>query len=147
MKLIFLKDVSGVGKRGEIKECKEGYAKNFLLPSGLARLATSEALSSLVQQKEAQELRRKKEHAIQIELAQQLKNMELVFTLKTSKESAFGSITKNDILLRLEEGGIELSKDALELDRPIKKTGVVEIPVSLKDNLRSTLKIRVESSS
>ena len=147
MRLIFLKDVPGVGKRGEIKECKEGYAKNFLLPKGLARLATSDALSSLTQQKEAQELRRKKEHAAQMELAQQLKGMELVFALKTSKENAFGSITKNDILLKLDERGVKLSKDMLELDRPIKKTGVVEIHVSLKDGVRSTLKISVQSTS
>jgi len=147
MKVIFLKDVSGVGKRGEVKECKEGYAKNFLLPKKLAKLATNDALSSLAQQNEAQELRRRKEHAAQIMLAQQLKNTKLVFALKTSKENVFGSITKNDILLKLEEGGIELSKDALELDRPIKKTGLIEIPVSFKDGIRSTLKINIESSS
>jgi len=147
MKVIFLKDVPGVGKKGDVKECKEGYAKNFLLPKQLAILATSDALSSLLQQKKAQELRRKREHNAQIELAQQLKNTSLIFTLKTSKENAFGSITKNDILLKLGQKGIALSKEMLELDRPIKKTGLTEVPVSLKDGIRSTLRINVESSS
>ncbi|MEK7498707.1 MAG: 50S ribosomal protein L9 [Patescibacteria group bacterium] len=146
MKLIFLKNVPGVGKKGEIRECKEGYAKNFLFPKNLAKPATNEALSVLMQQRQANETRKKKEYASQIALAYTLKNTTLVFTLKTSKENAFGSITKNDILLKLNGQGIELSKDMLELDRPIKKTGVVEIPVSLKDGIRSILNVKIESS-
>ncbi|MBI5421200.1 MAG: 50S ribosomal protein L9 [Parcubacteria group bacterium] len=147
MKLIFLKDIPGVGKKGEVKECKEGYAKNFLLPKRLAKLATDGALSLVAQQHKALETRKEKEHASQVALAHTLKNIELIFTLKTSKENAFGSITKNDILLKLREEGIELTKEMLELDRPIKKTGIVEIPVSLKDKISSTLTIHIQGSS
>lgn len=141
MKVILLKNVPGLGKAGEVKECKEGFAKNHLIPQGLAKTATEGALASLSLKQHQEEEKKQKELTQNKKLIDLVKTIDLVFTLKMSKGSAFGSITKKDILQKLKERGIELPKEALLVEKPIKKTGVTEIPVSLGSGINGSLRI------
>ncbi|MDE1970340.1 MAG: 50S ribosomal protein L9 [Patescibacteria group bacterium] len=144
MKVILLHDVRAVGKKGEVKECKEGYVKNYLLPRGLAKLATQEALAFLAQTKQADASRAEKERENAQILATCVNDITLRFTLKISKNTTFGSITKQMIEDALLKEGITLPRNAILLDKPIKKTGDMEVPVSLHEGVRALLHLHIE---
>jgi large subunit ribosomal protein L9 len=149
MKVILLKDVPKVGKKNEVKEVSDGYARNFLFPSKLAEPMTSVALKKI----ETMEAEHEKK---EMELKKRLKAIvteaeavTLVFALKTDKSGAvFGSINKETIQKALRERHI-VTKERIEmdLDRPIKEFGDYTIPIDLKKGVTAKLKIRVEKDS
>ncbi|OGY99639.1 MAG: 50S ribosomal protein L9 [Candidatus Liptonbacteria bacterium RIFCSPLOWO2_01_FULL_52_25] len=145
MKVIFLQDVRGKGKQGEVKEVPDGYARNMLFPNKLAELATGGALKKLEEaqvryEKENEEL---KKHVD--ELLRKINERALEFTLKSDKEgSVFGSITKEAILTALRSAGL-VTKERVEIDidRPIKAFGEHKIPLRLRGGITGELKILV----
>lgn len=129
MRIIFLQDVKGVGRKFEIKEIKDGYARNFLLPRQLAAVATAGALKKLERQKEVWE----KEKEIQLvrlkELAERLKEKVLEFELKTgAKGEIFGSVTTNDVKKSL---GRDFAGVKINLSKPLKELGEYAVNIDL----------------
>ncbi|WP_335871902.1 50S ribosomal protein L9 [Bacillus sp. 2205SS5-2] len=149
MKVIFLKDVKGKGKKGEVKNVADGYAHNFLLKQGLAAEATNAAISKLEGQKN---LRKKKEQE-ELEEAKQLKETleKLTVEIKTkSGESGrlFGSITTKQIAERLQkEHKIKIDKRKMELEDAIRSLGYTNVPVKLYSSVTATLKVHVTEES
>lgn len=149
MKVIFLTDVKGKGKKGEVKNVADGYANNFLLKNGLAREATTASLSELNAQKKAQE----KLAAEQLAQAQDLKTMlekegTVVKIIAKSGEDGrlFGSIPSKQITTALEKQyGIKLDKRKLGLDQPIRSLGFTNVPVKLFSNVTAKLRVQVVS--
>lgn len=145
MKVIFIKDVKGQGKKGQVKEVSEGYASNFLLPRGLVRPATEGNVKTLENQAAAEQRRKDQEK----EEAQQLgkKLDELTLTLKAKAGEGgrlFGAITNKQIAETLASTqGIVIDKRKIELSEPIRHLGTVQAIVKLHTEVKATLKVQV----
>jgi len=143
MKVIFLKDVEKVGKKFEVKEVKDGYARNFLLPNGLAKPATKEVLEWLEIQKEIQERKAEQDLKKAQELASTLDGLELTISVKVGEsDQLFESVTAQKISEKLKEMGFDIKKGQVELQEPIKEIGEFPVKIKLEHNLE--VEIRVE---
>ncbi|MBM3257920.1 MAG: 50S ribosomal protein L9 [Candidatus Nealsonbacteria bacterium] len=144
MKVILLKDVEKVGKQFEVKEVKEGYARNFLISKGLAKPATDEALKWLEVQKEIREKKAEDELKKAQELASKMDDMELNMPVKVGEEDQlFESINSQKISDKLKEMGFEIKKTQIELAEPIKELGEFPIKIKLEHNLEVEIRIIV----
>lgn len=145
MKVIFLKDVPGTGKAGEIKEVAEGYARNYLLPKKLAVVARSGVQQQVESEKRAQG---RKEAAIEAEtarLAAEIAGREITLRAKAgAKDKLYGSITTADIASALSKAiGVEIDKRKVELAEPIRSLGTFEVAIKLGRDTTPRIKIRV----
>ena len=141
MKVIFLQDVKGKGKKGEIKEVPLGYAQNFLIKKNLAKEATKQAIGEL-KGKQKSEAKRVKE---------QLEKEEnrLQFTEKVGPDGrTFGSITAKKIAEGLQKQfGIKIDKRHIELEHPIRAIGLIEVPVKLHKEVNAQIKLNIKNSA
>jgi large subunit ribosomal protein L9 len=145
MKVLLVKDIKGLGKTGEIKEVKDGYGKNFLIGKGLAKLATNEVLRQYkIEQKrkadaEAKELEKLKE----IKTALEKVNLVIKRSLGANG-SLFGAVTKDEIAKELEtQYQVEIDKKNIDIELPIKNTGIFNVSVKLGHGIYSNLKIEI----
>jgi large subunit ribosomal protein L9 len=144
-KILLLQDVSSLGRKGDVASAKEGYVYNFLLPRGLAVIATSETLR---QQAKLQEERKKvadQDRKEAEELAARLNGETLAFTVKVDNEGhMYGSVSALDIcsLVKMQTG-IELEKHFVQLKHPIKETGVRPITLRLKEGVTCEIHVKV----
>jgi len=136
MKVILLKDVEKIGKQFDVKEVKDGYARNFLINKGLAKPATEEALKWLEVQKEIQGKKAEDELKKAQELASTVDDMELTIPVKVGEEGQlFESISAQKISDKLKEMGFDVKKGQIELSEPIKELGEFPIKIKLEHNL------------
>ncbi len=146
MKVILLQDVEGLGKKYEIKEVKNGYARNFLLPGKLVRPATKEALKWLVGQKEIIEKEAEEDLKKAQELASNLDGLEINITVKTGDEGQlFESVHSQKIVEKLKEMGFEVKKSQVKLEAPIKDLGEFPVNINLNHNLEAEVKIIISA--
>ena len=145
MKVIFLKDVKGTAKKGEMKEVSDGYARNFLLPKGVAKEATASSINDLNQQKTADSQKKEKEEQQAKDLADRLKELSVIMHSKAGDGGKlFGSITSKDIAERLKKDhDIEIDKRKILLDDHIKTLGTHTVPVKLHHNVTGEFKVEV----
>ncbi len=144
MKVILLKDIVNVGKQYEVKRVSDGYARNFLIPKGLAKPATPESLKWLETQKEI--LQKKAEEGLKKsqEFASSLDGLELVISVKIGNEGQmFESIGPQKIVEKLKETGFEVKKSQIIMSEPIKELGEYQVKVHLEHNLEPEIKIIV----
>lgn len=142
MKVILLQDVNKVGKKYEVKNVADGYAKNFLLKKKLAKIATEESLEWLETQKE--ELRQKSEEELQRaqNLASNLDGFELIVAVKVGdKEEMFEAITVQKIVEKLKEQGYEVKKTQILLEKPLKELGEYPVRIQMAHNLEAEIKV------
>ncbi|MGD0576829.1 MAG: 50S ribosomal protein L9 [Candidatus Staskawiczbacteria bacterium] len=142
MKVILLQDVEGLGKKYEVKDVKDGYARNLLLPEKLAKAATRQALKWLAGQKEIIEKEAEEDLKKAQVLASQLDGLELNITVKVGDEGQlFESINSQKIVERLKEMGFEVKKSQVKLENPIKELGEFPVNINLDHNLESEVKL------
>lgn len=142
MRVIFLKDVEKVGKKFEVKEVKDGYARNFLIPQGLAKPATEEVLAWLETQKEIEEKKAEEKLKRVQEIASALDGREITIPVQIGKEGQlFGSITSQKISEELKELGFEVKKGQINLAEPIKEIGEYPVKIQLPDNLEVEIRV------
>lgn len=147
MKVIFLADVKGKGKKGEIKEVPTGYAQNFLIKKNLAKEANAQAIGELRGKQKSEE----KAHAELVAEAQSIKakleNEATVvqFTEKIGPDGrTFGSITNKKIAEELEKQfGIKIDKRHIQVASPIRSTGLIDVPVKVYQDITAIINIRV----
>jgi large subunit ribosomal protein L9 len=144
MKVIFLKDVKGQGKKGEVKNVSEGYALNFLLPQGLAQPATEGAVKTLDNQKKAEERRKEQEKKDAQELAKKLAETPVQLRAKAGEGGRlFGAITNKQVADELEKLKLKLDKRKIVMDDPIRSLGVTKVTVKLHPEVTTTLNVHV----
>ena len=145
MKVILLQDVPKIGKKGDVKEVSEGFARNFLFPRKLAVLASKAELQKLTDVKEKKEKEASKEKEVYQKMIEKLKDLTLNFKMKMGEGGkAFGAVTKNDIYEALHKKGIEIEKDWIE-DEHIKTTGEKMVEIKFPQGIKGEIKINIES--
>jgi len=144
MKVILLKDVQDLGKKYEVKEVKDGYARNFLIPQKLAKTATKQALKWLEDRKEIIEKEISEDLKETQEIASNLDGLELNVPVKVGDEGQlFESINSQKISEKLKEIGFEIKKSKITLDQPIKALGEYSVKISLDHNLEAEIRVIV----
>lgn len=148
MKVILKEDVKALGKKGKVCEVSDGYARNFLIPRGLAVEATQGNVQDLAHKQKQEEQRKQKEKEAALALAARLEAMDVVLRVKVGEKGRlFGSVTNKEIAEVLEkEYNLKLDKRKIELKEPIKAIGGHTITVKLHPEVNGTLKIRVEAA-
>lgn len=147
MKVIFLKDVRGKGKRGDVKEVPDGYARNFLIKNGTAKVATKDAINQLQGQQKAEAKQLANEKAEAIAIKEQLEADATVVQLhsKAGADSRlFGSVPSKQIVAALEQQfGLKIDKRKLQLAEPIKALGYTNVPVKLFSGVTATIRVHI----
>ena len=143
MKVVLLADVKGTGKKGEIKEVADGYAKNFLIKTGKARVADKGAISENEMRKASNDYHKEMEKQSAQELGKKMNNIKLVVGIKCGENGkTFGSITSKEISEGLAKLGYEFDKRKIELKEPLKTIGNYQISIKLHPEV--TAKINLE---
>ena len=144
MRVILLKDIENLGKKYEIKEVKSGYARNFLIPKGLAKKVDKEVLKWLETQKEIEAKKAEEELKKVQELATAVDDREVIIPVKVGEEDQlFESIAAQKISEKLKELGFEIKKDQIDLKEPIKELGEFPVKIKFEHNLEAEIKVIV----
>jgi large subunit ribosomal protein L9 len=146
MRVIFLKDVKGKGKKGEVKNVADGYAHNFLLKQGLAIEANNANVKTLDAQKKKADKEAEEEVAEAQKLKAKLEELTVQLLAKSGEGGRlFGSITTKQIADELNKVyKIKIDKRKMELNDPIRSLGVTNVPVKLHTEVSATLKVHVK---
>lgn len=148
MKVILTQDVRGQGKRGQMIDVSDGYARNFLLPRKLAQEATADNINTMRMNDKATQERQAKERAEALDLRNRMKDMTIVVTAKGGGAGRlFGSVTNTEVSEALaKQAGIQLDKRKIVLDEPIKSVGVYTVKCKLGYEINAELKIEVKEA-
>ncbi len=144
MKVILIQDVENLGKKYEIKYVKNGYARNFLIPKGLAIPATKDKIAWAQEQlkKQVQEAEERLKEVQKI--AEKLDGQEIMFDVRVGeKDQLYESITQTKIAKKLKEMGFEVSKNQIKLENPIKEIGEYQIKIALEEGLEPEVTVIV----
>ncbi|MBE7089100.1 MAG: 50S ribosomal protein L9 [Clostridiales bacterium] len=145
MKVILLQDVKGQGKKGEIVEVNEGYARNFLIKKGLAEAATATKLNEIKQKKAAQDFHKAEETKANKALAAEIKGKTFTVKIKAGQGGkVFGSVTGATVSEALSAAGYNIDKKKIVLSQPIKTVGVHEVDIKLMEGVSTKIIITVE---
>ena len=144
MKVILKHDVKGLGRSGDVKEVKGGYARNFLLPNGAAVVADAGALKNWERHRVEREERDRAEKADAEALAERLRGMKLEVAVKAGeKNRLFGSVTNREIAELIAKEGIEIDRHAIHLRVPIKTVGDHRVEVRLLTGIEAQMTVTV----
>ncbi|HOX21576.1 MAG TPA: 50S ribosomal protein L9, partial [Candidatus Paceibacterota bacterium] len=142
MKIILLKDVAKLGKKFEIKDVSDGYAKNFLLPQGLVEMATAEKVKSIEARRSALEQEKQAQKEDFERQAKQMAGWKLEFSLKVGDDkSVFGAVSKNEIAEKLKEKGISITLDQVKMEKHLKDLGEHIVKIKFSPEIEADLKI------
>ena len=145
MRVILLKDIENLGKKNEIKEVKDGYARNFLIPKDLAKIATKKAMEQLESQKELEAQKAEEELKETQALIETMEGMEFVINVKLGDEGQlFESITSQKIQETLKQSGFDVKKTQIELSQSIKELGEFSVKINFEHNLEAEITIIIE---
>jgi large subunit ribosomal protein L9 len=144
MKVLLIKDVKGLGKAGEIKNAKDGYARNYLIPKGFAKLATDEVIKQWLEEQKKKEEELKKEVAKLNELKEKIENTKIVIKHKLGANGhLYGAITNKEVAEHLKEKGIEIDKKQIDI-KQIKAVGEYSVDIKLGHGIYAKLDLVVE---
>jgi len=144
MKIILLEDVPTLGRRGEVRDVADGYARNYLLPHKLALTATAANLKNLEGIKARQDSHAAKNLAQAQEVAQAIEALHLALSRQASDEDRlFGSVGRSDIAAFLGQHKLDIERRRIGLDEPIKTLGEFSVPIRLHPEVTAQLKVTV----
>ncbi|MBM3244981.1 MAG: 50S ribosomal protein L9 [Candidatus Omnitrophica bacterium] len=141
MEVILNKDVDRIGKAGQVIKVKDGYARNFLIPNNLAIPVNSVNLKKLEEEKKAKLQQLEKSRKEAEELKTKLNGLSLTLPVLTEEDKLYGSISPVDLSNALKEEGLEIDKNKIVIEEPIKALGIYEIPVKLHPEITAKLKV------
>ena len=144
MKVILKADVKGSGKKGDILEVSDGYAKNFLLKKGLAEIATPGGINETEQKRTAEAYHKAENVKALKELAEKMNGAEVTVPIRTGENGkVFGSVTTAQISAALAEAGYEVDKKRITVKEPIKNIGFYEVDVRFMEGVITKIKVNV----
>jgi len=144
MEIILLEDVETLGNAGEIVNVKPGYARNFLFSHGLAVRSSKRNRAMVSEKKAAIKARTNREAKVFEELLLQLKKTEITIEVEVGEDDKlFGSVTNKDIHKAILDKGIEIERNFIELDTPIKALGIYDVKVNIAKGLSENIKVYV----
>ncbi len=148
MKVILLQDVKSLGKKGDLVEVSDGYARNYILAKKLGVQATSKNMNDLKLQKAHEDRLAEQRLEEAKQLAQKIEGIETVLTIKVGEGGKlFGSVSSKEIAQAVkEQHGLELDKKKLVLPNPIKSVGTTDVPVKLHPQVTAQLKVTVREA-
>jgi large subunit ribosomal protein L9 len=147
MKVILRQDVENLGKMGDIVEVRDGYARNYLIPRGLAYYASEGTIRRLEQEKRQYQRRLERERISAQELAAQLEQLVLSIPMRVGEEGRlFGSVTPQMIADELSLRGFTIDRRAIVLEEPIRSLGTFEVKIKLHPEVVATVKLWVTSA-
>lgn len=148
MKVVLLKDVKGTGKKGEVKEVSDGFAKNFLLKNGSAKIADASALNENKFQNDAAKYHKQQEFLAAKELAKKIEGNTITLQIKCGANGkTFGSVTSKEISDEFEKLGITIDKKKIELKEPIKIAGTYSVVAKVYPEVSAKFNVEVVSIS
>jgi large subunit ribosomal protein L9 len=140
MKIILLKDVENLGKKGDIVTVRDGYARNYLIPKGFAKEATPSTIKEFEMMEDLKKKREEKRKKEAEEIKNKIEKISLTFYLK-GKEKTYGAITSKDIIEELNKKGFDVEKGSLKMEKPLKEPGFYEIPLKLHPEVEANLRV------
>jgi len=144
MRVILLEDIKDLGKKYEVKEVKDGYARNSLIPKGLVKIADAKAMKWLEEQKEAEAKKAELELKGFQEMASNIDGMEVIIPIKVGDEGQlFEKVTAQKISEKLKELGFEVKKEKIDLPEPIAEIGDFPVKIKFEHNLESEIQVIV----
>jgi len=143
MKVILTKPVESLGEISDIINVKDGYARNFLIPRGLALKASDTNLKIFEEAKRVEKIREKKIKQEALTLSKKLEKTSCTITVKTEDDKMFGAVTSMDIAKAYSEQGIDLDKTDILLKEPIKELGIYNVSVKLHSEVTTEVKVWV----
>jgi len=144
VRIILVKDHEKLGKAGDTVEVKDGFARNYLIPQGIALPENSASLKRIQEEKRLKELRQTKALQKSQKLADQLKSVSLTIPVQVGEEDrVFGAVTSQQIADLLHELGYEIDKRHIVLEEPIKALGIFEVPIKIHPEVITTVKLFV----
>jgi large subunit ribosomal protein L9 len=144
MEIILRQGVENLGKPGDVVNVKAGYARNYLLPHGLAYEATPGNLKRIQQERDRLEAAENERRSGAQGIAEKLEQVSLTFSARVGEEGKlFGSVTATDIAQQLEAQGFRIEKRQIDLHEPIKALGVYRVPVRLHADVKPEIRVWV----
>lgn len=144
MEVILRQAVEKLGKPGDVVKVSNGYARNFLLPRGIAFEATPGNLKRIEQERERLEAAENERRGAAQTLAERLEQVSLTFSARVGEEGKlFGSVTGADIAAQLEQQGFHIEKRQIDLHEPLKTLGVFRVPIRLHADVKPEIKVWV----
>jgi large subunit ribosomal protein L9 len=144
MEIILRQAVENLGKPGDVVNVKSGYARNYLLPHGLAYEATPGNLKRIQQERDRLEAAENERRASAQGVAEKIEQVSLTFSARVGEEGKlFGSVTATDIAQQLETQGFHVEKRQIDLHEPIKALGVYRVPVRLHADVKPEIRVWV----
>ena len=146
MKVILKQDIKGRGKKGDIVDTSDGYARNYLIPRGMVVEATQGNITKAKEQKKAQEIREQRERQEAQALAEKISQATLLLKAKAAEDGRlYGSVTSKDISQALEEQKkIKVDKRKINLAEPIRYIGEIQVEIKILPGIIGNLRVKVE---
>ena len=146
MKVLLLKDVPNVGRKNDIKDVNNGFARNFLFARKLAVAATDEKIREVEREKKGKEDKQQTDRRKYQDIADQLAQVEVIILTKVGeKGKAFGSIGSHDIKKALISQGYAIEEEWIALEDPIKTTGTIKVPLKFPHGVEGSLAVTVKA--
>ncbi len=144
IQIILKKDIEKLGKAGEVLSVREGYARNFLLPKGLALSATASNLKVVEQEKKKASLAKEQQRNLAQALADKISSASCTVSVQAGQDGKlFGSVTTQDIAEAFKAEGVDIDRKKIELTQPIKEVGVFKINIKLHPDITTQTKVWV----
>lgn len=148
MKVILKKDVPALGFTGDIKDVKNGYARNYLLPQGMVIVADARSKKEMVFLEQVRKQKLSKREKLAKEFSEKINNVEVRITAKLGEDGKmFGSVTNLHIQKELEKIGHKVDKRQIHVEEPIKTLGIYNITLKLHDNVNPVIKVFVQDEN
>lgn len=145
MEIILTENISSLGEIGQVVNVAPGYARNYLLPQGLALQATGKNVRELEHKKRILALKREKVRKEMLSFAEKLNEVKIVLNRKVAEEDKlYGSVSNVDIAKVLEEQGFELPRKSIQLEQPIKQLGEFTVPIRIGADVTANVKLVIE---